>query len=91
MSDNELSKYNFKMWLQDKCSTLSGTITDDFRNGAISAQYDPKRRVFILDHDHKVYSKAEVEQRNQNPKDFDLLIDKMLETNSGVAPGGDYY
>lgn len=89
---NELSEYNFKMWLQDKCSTHCGTITNVFIDGSISAQYDGKRRMFIIHPHNKEYSRAEVEHSLQSNAELDSLVAKMLrDCSNGSSSMSDFF
>ena len=55
MTSVDICQYNFKMWLQDKCSSHAGSIVNNFISGAIHAEYIPEKRTFVIYPDKKEY------------------------------------
>jgi len=83
MASADMCQYNFKMWLQDKCSTHAGSIVNDFISGAIHAEYVPEKNAFIIYPDKKEYLKSRVKLALDNSYELERLIEEMLELNSG--------
>jgi len=88
MTSTEISHYNFQAWLQNKCSSQSGSITDKFISGNIHVDYDSKRKIFIIYPDKKEYPRELIERSLDTKKDLDLLVEKILELNSGRTFSG---
>lgn len=83
MTSVDICQYNFKMWLQDKCSSHAGSIVNNFISGAIHAEYIPEKRTFVIYPDKKEYRKSDITVALDNPPALERLIDEMLAVNSG--------